>query len=271
MSPSRELEPIGVHQRTRTDLLHPVRSRSARGGRPRGRRRHRSNAREQVSELPTRRRRRATRRTLNERASTTAHAPRRRSVVHSPTHIPHADARIARGRATARRSIPLAIRRTLSHNRDEFKNSEQRRRACDTQALSNSEDGGEERAAMPATSQTPKRQLTRFEARFFWRGAASAFSNSIERAHRTTMSQASKREVPRVCEMASIRRKKADEYFSCRLRTDKVFVYFTRLKMCVYKGAVFLKRAHRRNDRDHGIQIHKDMHKTKPFLFNRLS
>ena len=104
---------------------------------------------------------------------------------HSPTHhrriadtspntrrhtSTHANARAARRRAAAHRSIPLAIPRTLSHNRDEFKNSEQRQRGCDAQALSNSEDGGEGRAAMPARSQTPRRQLARFEARFF--GAA---------------------------------------------------------------------------------------------------
>ena len=37
---------------------------------------------------------------------------------------PRADARVDRARVVAHRSIPLAIPRTLSHNRDEFKNSE---------------------------------------------------------------------------------------------------------------------------------------------------
>jgi hypothetical protein len=48
----------------------------------------------------------------------------------------------ARRCAAAHRCIPLAIRRTLSHNRDEIKNSEQLRRAGDAQALSDSENGG---------------------------------------------------------------------------------------------------------------------------------
>jgi hypothetical protein len=75
--------------------------------------------------------------------------------------------RAERRRRAASRSIPLAIPRTLSHNRDEFKNSEQRQRACDAPALSDSEEGGAARAAMTMTSQTPRRQLARFEARFF--------------------------------------------------------------------------------------------------------
>lgn len=139
------------------------------------------------------RRRRATRRTRGECSTTPSSkhiaeysagsrrhiadalsTPRRARVEHAPNARRHTSSRAAaraeRRRAAAHRSIPLAIPRTLSHNRDEFKNSEQRRRACDAQALSNSEDGGEGRAEMPATSQTPRRQLARFEARFF--GAA---------------------------------------------------------------------------------------------------
>lgn len=91
----------------------------------------------------------------------------------------HADDCVKRARVAAHRSIPLAIRRTLSHNRDEFKNSEQRRRACDAQALSNSEDGGAERAAMAVTSQTPRRQLTRFEARFFCAARQARFRTRL--------------------------------------------------------------------------------------------
>jgi hypothetical protein len=92
----------------------------------------------------------------------------------APTHFNaalHASRRVfdapQRRRAAAHRSIPLAIRGTLSHNRDEFKNSKQRQRAGDAQALSNSKAGGGNDAAMMATSQTPSRQLARFEARFF--------------------------------------------------------------------------------------------------------
>jgi len=49
----------------------------------------------------------------------------------------------------------LAIPRTLSHNRDEFKNSEQRQHAGDAPALSDSEAGdGDDVASMPASKQT---------------------------------------------------------------------------------------------------------------------
>jgi hypothetical protein len=46
------------------------------------------------------------------------------------------------------RCIVLAIRRTLSHNRDEFENGMWRRRARKAQALSDSEAGGAQRAAI---------------------------------------------------------------------------------------------------------------------------
>jgi hypothetical protein len=64
----------------------------------------------------------------------------------------------------AHRSILLAIRRTLSHNRDEIKNSEQRRRRCNAQALSNLEVGGADCAPAMMMSQNPRRNKARFEA-----------------------------------------------------------------------------------------------------------
>jgi hypothetical protein len=61
----------------------------------------------------------------------------------------------------------LAIRRTLSHNRDELKNSEQRRRASDAQALSHSTTGEADFAPALPASQTPRRHKARFEALLF--------------------------------------------------------------------------------------------------------
>lgn len=176
-----------------------------------------------------------------------------------------------RRRGAAHRSIPLAIPGTLSHNRDEFENSEQRQRAGDAQALSNSEEGGTGGAAMMAISQTPRRQLACFDARFFSAAWSPHFRtrSSAHIARRCRTRASAKRH--RYVRWRAYRRKKAREYFSCRLRTDKVFVYFTRLKMRVYQGANFLKRTHRKNDHDHGIQIHKDMHKTTSFLSSRLA
>lgn len=46
--------------------------------------------------------------------------------------------------------------------------------------------------------------------------------------------------------------KKAREYLSCWLRTDKVFVYFTNLKMRDLKSAKKFEDAPRRDDRDTG-------------------
>lgn len=70
--------------------------------------------------------------------------------------------------------------------------------------------------------------------------------------------------------------KKAREYLTCRLRINKVFVYFTNLKMRVLKSTLkFLKCAPRSDERavktEHGILIHTDMHKPTSFLFNRLA
>jgi hypothetical protein len=93
-----------------------------------------------------------------------------------------ATARAKRGRAAAHRCIPLAIPRTLSHNRDEFKNSEQRRRAGDAQALSDSEAGAFIIKAAVAASQKPRRHMARFEARIF-RVARVALFRTRSSAH----------------------------------------------------------------------------------------
>jgi hypothetical protein len=68
--------------------------------------------------------------------------------------------------------------------------------------------------------------------------------------------------------------KKAGEILVCLLRTDKVFVYFTRLKWRVSKSAeeeAAQRRDSAATDRKNGIQIRTDMHKTTPFFFDRLA
>jgi len=67
----------------------------------------------------------------------------------------------------AHRCFVLAIRRTVSHNRDEFENGMWRWRASDAQALPDQEEGGARRAQCESESQTPRRELVRFEATKF--------------------------------------------------------------------------------------------------------
>jgi len=64
----------------------------------------------------------------------------------------------------AHRCFVLAIRRTVSHNRDEFENGMWRWRASDAQALPDPEAGGARRVQCESESQTPRRRLVRFEA-----------------------------------------------------------------------------------------------------------
>jgi hypothetical protein len=72
--------------------------------------------------------------------------------------------------------------------------------------------------------------LARFDAMIFSRGAAVALPNPIERAQRSATTPMDHRDARHVCELASIRRKKACDSPMCWLRTDKVFVYFTNMK-----------------------------------------
>jgi hypothetical protein len=82
------------------------------------------------------------------------------------------------------------------------------------------------------------------------------------------------------CELASVRElrrlscKKAGEIIACLLRTDKVFVYFTRLKRRASES-VEEEAAQCRDDaaadRKNGTQIRTNMHKTTPFFFDRLA
>ncbi|NGZ86705.1 hypothetical protein [Duganella aceris] len=97
-----------------------------------------------------------------------------------------------RRRAAARRSIVLANRRTLSHNRDEFKNSEQRQRASDAAALSDSEAGRAVRAAAMATSKKPRRHKARFDARIFRATRAASFRTRLSAHIANAASQASR-------------------------------------------------------------------------------
>jgi hypothetical protein len=103
-----------------------------------------------------------------------------------------ATARVQRRRAAAHLRIPLAIPRTLSHNRDEFKNSEQRRRAGDAQALSDSEAGAFIMKAAVATSQKPRRHMARFEARFFRAARVALFRTRLSAHIANAASQASR-------------------------------------------------------------------------------
>ena len=64
----------------------------------------------------------------------------------------------------AHRCFVLAIRRTVSHNRDEFENGMWRWRASDAQALPDQEEGGARRVQCESESQTARRRLVRFEA-----------------------------------------------------------------------------------------------------------
>lgn len=48
-----------------------------------------------------------------------------------------------------------------------------------------------------------------------------------------------RRHLPRDCAIARVSCKKAGENVSCRLRMDKVFVYFMRLQMRVLRSGVF--------------------------------
>jgi len=64
----------------------------------------------------------------------------------------------------AHRCFVLAIRRTVSHNRDEFENGMWRWHASDAQALPDQEEGGARRVQCESESQTPRRRLVRFEA-----------------------------------------------------------------------------------------------------------
>lgn len=104
-----------------------------------------------------------------------------------------ATARAKRGRAAVHLCIPLAIPRTLSHNRDEFKNSEQRRRAGDAQALSDSEAGALIIKAAVATSQKPKRYMARFEARIFRAARVTLFRTRLSAHIANAASQATAR------------------------------------------------------------------------------
>lgn len=73
--------------------------------------------------------------------------------------------------------IVLAIRRTLSHNRDEFENGMWRQCASDARALPDSEAGGERCARSASQTQTPRRRLVRFEAMKFRAAPQARFSN----------------------------------------------------------------------------------------------
>lgn len=64
----------------------------------------------------------------------------------------------------AYRCIVLANRRTVSHNRDEFENGSRRQRAGEARTLPDSAAGRAQRTAVRSRSQTPRRQLTRFDA-----------------------------------------------------------------------------------------------------------
>ena len=64
----------------------------------------------------------------------------------------------------AHHCIVLAIRRTLSHNRDEFENGMWRQRSRAARALPDSEAGSERCTQRAVQTQTPRRRLVRFEA-----------------------------------------------------------------------------------------------------------
>lgn len=69
-----------------------------------------------------------------------------------------------RSRHAVHHCFVLAIRRTLSHNRDEFENGMWRQRASDARAVADVEAGGERCARSASQTQTPRRRLVRFEA-----------------------------------------------------------------------------------------------------------
>ncbi len=96
---------------------------------------------------------RATSRKNSRRCFASAPCARCLTPIYIQPH--HRLTRARRRRAAAHRCILLAIPRTLSHNRDEFKNSEQRQRAGDAPALSVSEAGDDDAAAStPASKET---------------------------------------------------------------------------------------------------------------------
>lgn len=72
----------------------------------------------------------------------------------------------------------------------------------------------------------------RFEAGSFTRGAATTDSTPSTSASGTAMMRVeaveSRCDAADVCELARLSQKKESEYLTCWLRTDKVFVYFTR-------------------------------------------
>ena len=69
-----------------------------------------------------------------------------------------------RSRHAVHHCFVLAIRRTLSHNRDEFENGMWRQRASDARTAADVEAGGERCARSASQTQTPRRRLVRFEA-----------------------------------------------------------------------------------------------------------
>jgi hypothetical protein len=74
-----------------------------------------------------------------------------------------------------------------------------------------------------------------------------------------------RRHLPRDCAIARVTCKKAGENVSCRLRIDKVFVYFRTIANASGSMRGFLTSATPEKARKTGIQIYTDMHKTTPF------